>query len=377
MAKKSKDKIEEKALESTEVVSVIDGAIEEVKKEKKSKKDEKEEANDNALDLAIAQIEKQFGKGSIMTIKGYSDSDPVKHISSGSMALNVILGKGGFAFGRVVEIYGDSGAGKTSLTLDIIANAQKLNLTCAIVDKENALDPGYAEAIGVNLEKVLISQPNTGEEALSIVESLVNSGAVDIIVIDSVAALNGSADLEKDFIDNAKMASRAALLTRFFERNNAAIQKNNVLLLCINQLRDGLNPYGPKTITTGGHSLKHATSYRLELHPVEKILDSNGVVIGNKIRAKVTKNKLNSPFKEVHYDLIFGRGIDKVKDLVELAIEVGVIDKAGAGWMTYGEDKFQGMPGAREYLTPERFENLKGQVIALAMPDKGPEGKGK
>lgn len=337
--------------------------------------EKKTDSKSAALDLAIAQIEKQFGKGSIMTIRGYKDTDPVKHISTGSLALDLILGKGGLTFGRVVEVYGSEGSGKTTLALGIVGNAQKLGLRCAFIDQENALDPDYAEALGVNLEEVNLAQPNTGEEALSIVETLINSGAVDVIVIDSVASLNGSADLEKDFADNAKMASRASLLTRFFERNNSGIQKNNVLLICINQLRDGLNPYGPKTVTTGGHALKHATSYRLELHPIEKLTDANGEIIGNKVRAKTTKNKLNSPFKEVTYDLIFGKGIDKIKDRVELATEVGIIEKTGT-WMNYGENKFQGMVGAKEFFSDEvKFKELNEKIVSLIMPEVGKEGK--
>ncbi len=341
------------------------------------KTDDKASDKSRALDLAISQIEKEFGKGSIMTIRGYKDTSPVKHVSTGSLQLDIILGKGGLAFGRVVEIYGSEGAGKTTLCLSIVARAQELGLNCAFIDKENALDPDYAEAIGLDLEKTHLSQPSTGEEALTIAERLINSGAVDVIVLDSVATLNPSADLEKNLADNAKMAGRAALLTRFFERNDSTISKNLVLFICINQMRDGLNPYGPKTTRTGGHSLKHATSYMIELHPVEKILGEAGVVIGNKVRVKTTKNKLSSPYREAHYDLIFGKGIDKLKDLVEVAIEVGVIEKQEKGtWYNYGEDKFQGIVGAKEYFTdPSKYKALREKVLALVGPEWGEEGK--
>lgn len=345
------------------------------KKEVKEVKKSETSAKQQSLDLAIAQIEKQFGKGSIMTIRGYQNDEPIQHLSTGSLALDIVLGRGGLTFGRVVELYGAEGAGKTTLTLSILANAQKLGLRCAFIDKENALDPDYAERMGVNLEETYLSQPSTGEEALSIVEGLMGSGAIDVIVIDSVAALNPSADLEKTLADNAKMAGRASLLTRFFERNDSVIQKNKVLLICINQMRDGLDPYGPKKVTTGGKALKHATSYRIELHPVDKIKDSNGEIIGNQVRAKIVKNKLSSPFKETTYDLIFGKGIDKVKDLVDLAVQFGIIEKTGS-WMTYGTDKFQGIQGAREFLnTEEKFEKLKKEVKDIAMPGVGKEGK--
>lgn len=347
------------------------------KEEIKEEKQDKVSAKQQSLDLAIAQIEKDFGKGSIMTIRGYSDSEPVEYISTGSTALDIILGRGGLTFGRVVEILGDPGAGKTTLTLSIIANAQRLGLKCAFIDKENALDPDYAENIGANLEETYISQPRSGEEALMITEGLINSGAIDVIIIDSVASLNPSADLEKTLADNAKMAGRASLLTRFFERNDHTIQKNKVLLVCINQRRANLDPYsgGGKKTSTGGYALKHATSYRIELHPIDKITSSSGEIIGNKIRAKVIKNKLSSPFKETTYDLIFGKGIDKIKDLVELGVEAGVIEKSSS-WMNYGTDKFQGMEGARTYFSDnDKYNILRESVRKTLIGDIGKEGK--
>lgn len=352
---------------------------EEIKKDKEIftlSLDGDKSSKQRALDLALAQIEKEFGKGSIMTIKGYSDNEPVKHISTGSMQVDNILGKGGLTFGRVVEVYGDNAAGKTTFCLGIVATAQKLGLRCAYIDKENALDPDYAESLGVDLENTFLSQPNTGEEALTIAERLICSGSIDVIVIDSVATLNPSADLQKNLADNAKMAGRAALLTRFFERNDSTIQKNKVLLLCINQMRAGLDPYGPKKGTTGGMALKHATSYRLELHPEDKITDSNGEIIGNKIRLKTVKNKLYSPFKIAHYDLIFGKGIDKIKDIVEFGVEVGVIEKSGT-WMNYKDYKFQGMVGAKEFFTenPNVLENVRKDILSIVGPTFGPEGK--
>lgn len=328
-----------------------------------------------ALELAIASIEKQFGKGSIMTLEGYKDAEPVKHISSGSIALDMILGRGGFCFGRIVEAFGPEGVGKTSLFLSTIAAAQKLGLMCAIIDKENMLDVDYASKLGVDVSKLYISQPNTGEEALSITEQLVNSGAVDVIVIDSIAAINPSADLEKDLSENAKMAGRASLLTRFFERNDSSINKNKVLVLCTNQLRENLNPYGGGPQTPGGRAMKHAASVRLQLGIVEKITGTDGQVIGNRVKVKTVKNKLNSPYKETTYDLIFGVGIDKVKDLVDIGVDSGILEKAGS-WYVYKDQRFQGMNGARQFFdTDEKLEELKTSIFTKLNLDFGPEGK--
>ncbi len=341
--------------------------------EKKSK--EADSSKKRALDLAVAEIEKEFGKGSIMTINGYKDSEPAEHISSGTLAVDSILGKGGFVFGRVVEIYGAESSGKSTFCLELVARAQKLGLTCAYIDKENDLDADYAEMLGVNLEETKLSQPNTGEEALTIAERLINSGAVDVLILDSVASINPSADLEKSLSDNAKMAGRASLLTRFFDRNDSAIQKNKVLFVCINQMRDGLDPYGPKKTTPGGRALKHAASYRLEIHPKEKITGPNGEIIGNTVRMKTMKNKLNSPFKEVTYDLIFGKGIDKVKDAIDLGTDLAILEKAGS-WYAYEGERFQGIPGGREFFADEaKFEALKNKIISVIGPDWTKEGK--
>lgn len=346
-------------------------APEEVEKEKPVVED----SRSKALELAVAEIEKKFGKGSIMSLGEYKDNEPVKHISSGSLALDVILGKGGFAFGRIAEVYGLEGAGKTTLCLTLIARAQKLGLTCAFIDKENMLDAEYAEQLGVKTKDLLLAQPNTGEEALSICERLINSKAVDVVILDSVAMLNAAGDLEKNMDENAKMATRASMLTRFFERNDSPISKNKVLMICTNQLREGLSPYGPKEITTGGRALRHAASYRLDIRPIEKLQDGNGTIIGNKIRVKTAKNKLNAPFKECTYDLIFGSGIDKEKDIVDMAVSLGVFEKGGA-WISYGDKKFQGINGAKEFLSDEaNFNEIHAKLIKMIGPDWCEEGK--
>lgn len=364
----------QESVSDSELTEIVFGK-EEVAEKEKPKRTDKE----NALALARASIEKDYGKGSIMTIRGYKDDTPVEHVSTGSRAFDVVIGRGGLTFGRVAEVFGPEGAGKTTFVLGVIANAQKLGLTCAFIDKENALDPDYAEAVGVDLEKTLLSQPSTGEEALNIAERLINSGAVDVIVVDSVANLNAKVDLEKTLDEAAVRAESAALLKRFFGRNDATISKNRVLFICINQIRDNQKMFGGPEIRPGGHALKHAASYMIDLRPIgaEKLVDSNGVHIGNRIKAKTLKNKLASPYREAHYDLIFGKGIDKVKDRVELAQEVGIISKAEKGsWMEYEGNKIQGMSGAKEFFSdPDKFKELDDKIVALVGSEWGREGK--
>lgn len=345
-------------------------------KKKQEEVVETKASDDKELDLTIAQIEKQFGPGSIMSVKNYKDTSPAKHISTGSLNLDVILGKGGLTFGRTVELYGPEGAGKTTLTLTLMARAQELGLRCALIDMEHALDPQYAENLGVDLGKMYISQPDHGEEGLSIAETLIRSGKFDIVIFDSIAAINPAKDLEKDFVDNAKMAGRASLLTRFFERNNSPIQKNEVLFIVTNQLRANLSPYGAPTQTSGGWALKHSASQRLEIRPVEKLQDNSGEIYGNKVRVKVTKNRLNAPYKEAKFDIVFGHGIDRIADIVEVASAVGVVEKAGA-WYNYGDTKFQGMKQIREKLSenPDLLEEIRVKTVEIVGPEWGKEGK--
>lgn len=329
-----------------------------------------------SMDLALAQIEKQFGKGSIMTLGKYKDTQPAEHISSGSLAFDGILGKGGFVFGRTVELYGDEGSGKSTTCLAIIARAQSLGLRCAIIDIESALDADYAEALGVDNSELYLAQPQSGEEGLSIAETLIKSDNFDVIIFDSVAAINPVKDLEKEFTDPTKMAGRASLLTRFFERNNYTIQKHKVLFICTNQMRANLSPYGNPKKPAGGHALKHAASYRIEIHPVEKLQDGNGEIVGQRVRAKTLKNKLNSPHKEAFFDIIYGKGIDKLRDTIDTAISVGVIEKGGA-WFNYGELKFQGLIKLKEHLdeNPETLSAIQDKIVELTGTAWGPEGK--
>ena len=347
--------------------------------EQKSKVDE---FMDPELDIVLSSIEKDFGKGAIRTMEDYNDAEPLEHISSGSIELDLALGKGGFVFGRVIELFGPEGAGKSTECIEVISRAQKLGLRCAFIDKEHALDIEYCNALGVDIKKLYISQPNSGEEALEIVERLAKSKKFDVIILDSVAALNPTANLDKTFFDNAKMAGRAGILTQFFEKDISYISKNKVLVIFTNQLRDGLSPYGPKEVTAGGHALKHNASQRLEIRPKEKITDSNGVVIGNTIRVITKKNRLNVPYKEVFLDVIFGKGIDKVKDVITMGISAGVVQKAGS-WLSFTidekETRVQGIDQMRGVFAAdsELFEKLRAKVISIVGPMWGPEGKSK
>ncbi len=336
--------------------------------------------DDPELDLLMSTIEKDFGQGSIMSLTDTLDKTPQKHISSGSIALDIALGKGGFVFGRAVEIYGPEGAGKSTICIELIAKAQSLGLRCAYIDKEQALDPEYCRTLGVNLDKIYISQPDTGEDALDITGRLIKSGKFDVIVFDSVAAINPAGDMDKSLSDNAKMAGRAKILTEFFNKNLGIIQKNQVLLVLTNQLRDGLNPYGPKEVTSGGRSLKYSVSQRIEMRPKDKLTDSNGEVIGNTVRVKTVKNRMNVPYKEVYFDVVFGKGIDKLKDLIDVAITYGIVIKGGA-WLSFDhngkEVKVQGMDRLKEMLSgdQELFKYLNDLVIGAVGSDWCKEGK--
>lgn len=326
--------------------------------------------SDPELDLVMSMIEKDFGKGSCITMGESADKTPEKHISSGSLALDYALGKGGFVFGRAVEIFGPEGAGKSTVCIELIAHAQSLGLRCGYIDKEQALDVDYCKKLGVDVNKLYLAQPDTGEAALDITGRMIKSGKFDVIIFDSVAAINPAGDMDKSLAENAKMAGRAKILTEFFNKNLGIIQKNQVLLVLTNQLRDGLNPYGPKEVTSGGRSLKYSVSQRIELRPKEKITDSNGEITGSSVRAKTVKNRMNVPYKEIYFDIIFGQGIDKVKDLIEMAVAHNVITKGGA-WLSFMKDekeiKIQGMDRMKELLNtdPEMMKYVKDTLIGV------------
>jgi recombination protein RecA len=310
----------------------------------------KEEINNKgrAIDMAVTQIEKLFGKGAIMKL-GEKPVEAVPVVSTGSLALDIALGIGGLPRGRVIEIYGPEASGKTTLALEVVAQIQKQGGTAAFVDAEHALDINYAKKIGVNTDDLLISQPDTGEQALEITEILVRSGAVDVIVIDSVAALVPRAEIEGEMGD-AHVGLQARLMSQALRKLTATISKSLTTVIFINQIRHKIGiMFGNPETTTGGNALKFYSSVRLDIRRIGSIKDGQDIV-GNRTRVKVVKNKLAPPFKEVEFDIIFGEGISKEGEMVDIGVEAGVVEKAGT-WYAYGETRIgQGKENAKEYL---------------------------
>ncbi len=316
-----------------------------------------------ALAAALAQIEKQFGKGSIMRLGEGEKIEDVQVVSTGSLGLDVALGVGGLPRGRVIEIYGPESSGKTTLTLQVIAEMQKVAGQCAFVDAEHALDVGYAEKLGVNVRDLLISQPDTGEQALEIVESLVRSGAVDLIVIDSVAALTPRAEIEGDMGDSLP-GLQARLMSQALRKLTATIKKSNCMVIFINQIRMKIGVmFGSPETTTGGNALKFYASVRLDIRRIGSNKKGDDIV-GNETRVKVVKNKVSPPFKEAIFDILYGEGISREGEIIDLGVEAKIVDKAGAWYSYKGEKIGQGRDNSREFLreNPELAAEIENRV---------------
>ncbi|CAM5768681.1 protein RecA [Labrys miyagiensis] len=302
-----------------------------------------------ALDAALSQIERSFGKGSIMRLGKGTKTMEVEAISTGSLGLDIALGVGGLPKGRVIEIYGPESSGKTTLALHSVAEAQKKGGVCAFIDAEHALDPVYARKLGVNLDELLISQPDTGEQALEICDTLVRSGAIDVIVIDSVAALTPKAEIEGEMGD-VQPGLQARLMSQALRKLTASIGRSNSMVIFINQIRMKIGVmYGSPETTTGGNALKFYASVRLDIRRVGAIKDREEVV-GNQTRVKVVKNKVAPPFKQIEFDIMYGEGVSKVGELIDLGVKAGVVEKSGA-WFSYESQRLgQGRENAKQFL---------------------------
>jgi recombination protein RecA len=316
-----------------------------------------------ALAAALAQIEKQFGKGSIMRMDSDAIQDDVQVVSTGSLGLDIALGVGGLPRGRVVEIYGPESSGKTTLTLQVIAEMQKLGGTAAFIDAENALDPQYAQRLGVQVEDLLISQPDTGEQALEIADMLVRSGSVDVVVVDSVAALTPKAEIEGE-MGEPQMGLQARLMSQALRKLTSNIKRTNTLVIFINQIRMKIGVmFGSPETTTGGNALKFYASVRLDIRRIGSI-KKNDEVVGNETRVKVVKNKMAPPFREALFDILYGEGISREGEILELGVKHDIVEKSGA-WYAYKKDKIgQGKDNAREYLRehPELAIEIEARV---------------
>ena len=335
----------------------------------------KPEDRKKALETALAQIEKTFGRGAVMRLGDDNSAVNVEAISTGSLSLDLALGIGGVPRGRIVEIYGPESSGKTTLALHVLASAQKNGGEAAFIDVEHALDPTYARALGVDIENLLISQPDTGEQALEITEQLVRSGAIDVIVVDSVAALLPRSELEGEMGDSS-VGVIARLMSQALRKLTGAVSKTNTIVIFINQLREKIGVmYGNPETTPGGRALKYFSSVRIDVRRIET-LKSGGELIGNRTRAKIVKNKVAPPFKEAEFDIIYGEGISKVGEILDLACKLDIIDKAGA-WFTYKDIRIQGRDGMKEYLkqNPEISDEIEAEVRANATKLMSPQAR--
>ena len=338
--------------------------------DEKDDKDLSERAK--VLDLAMKQIHKEFGEGSIMKL-GENQKMNIKVISTGSMNLDMALGLGGVPRGRIIEIYGAESSGKTTLALHIIAEAQKEVGVAAFIDAEHALDPVYAKALGVNIDELLISQPDTGEQALEIADMLVRSGAMDVIVVDSVAALVPKAEIEGEMGDQ-QMGLQARLMSKALRKLTGSISKSNTVMIFINQIREKIGGFsftpGPQTTTSGGRALKFFSTVRMEVKRVGSVKQGDEV-IGNEVTVKVTKNKVAPPFKEARFNVMYGTGISRIGEVLDVALELGIASKSGA-WFSYGEERLgQGRVNVENMLkeNKELYERIEKDVLKAIRPD--------
>ena len=334
----------------------------------------KPEDKKKALETALAQIEKNFGKGAIMRL---GDDIPVnvEAISTGSLSLDLALGIGGVPRGRIVEIYGPESSGKTTLALHILASAQKTGGEVAFIDVEHALEPAYARALGVDIDSLLISQPDTGEQALEITEQLVRSGALDVVVVDSVAALLPRSELEGE-MGESSVGVIARLMSQALRKLAGTVSRTNCIVVFINQLREKIGVmYGNPETTPGGRALKYFSSVRIDVRRIET-LKAGGEMIGNRTRAKIVKNKVAPPFKEAEFDIIYGEGISKIGEIVDLGVKLDLIDKAGA-WYTYGDVRVQGRDSMKEYRRehPDVSDKIEAEIRANAHKLMSPQAR--
>ena len=331
-----------------------------------------DENKQKALSAALSQIEKQFGKGSVMRMGDTPANRDIEVVPTGSLTLDIALGCGGLPRGRIVEIYGPESSGKTTLTLEVIAQAQKLGGVAAFIDAEHALDPGYAEKIGVNLDELLVSQPDTGEQALEIADMLVRSGGVDIVVVDSVAALTPKAEIEGEMGDS-HVGLQARLMSQALRKLTANIKRSNTLVIFINQIRMKIGVmFGSPETTTGGNALKFYASVRLDIRRIGAIKNGDEVV-GNETRVKVVKNKVAPPFRNAEFEIIYGEGVSREGELVDLGVAHELVQKSGS-WYSYGGDRIgQGKDNVRAYLKehPEIAQALEASIRAKAFGVSG------
>ncbi len=322
-----------------------------------------------ALDSALAQIERQFGKGSMMRL-GEKELVAIPAIATGSLGLDIALGIGGLPKGRVVEIYGPESSGKTTLTLQVIAEAQKVGGTCAFIDAEHALDPIYAQSLGVDTDDLLVSQPDTGEQALEICDMIVRSGAVDVVVVDSVAALTPKAEIEGEMGDS-HVGLQARLMSQALRKMTGNIKNSNTLVIFINQIRMKIGVmFGSPETTTGGNALKFYSSVRLDIRRIGAVKEGDEVV-GNETRVKVVKNKVAPPFRQTEFQILYGKGIHRMGELLDLGVQQGLVEKSGA-WYAYKDDRIgQGRKNAADYLSehPEMAAEIEAEVRAQLLPD--------